>query len=377
MLNRRTLRIKIMQTLFAFDQCREANNDLAQDLIKERFAPDLNSMEVQDKAALKQQRKEAIALYLEKFQDPSIKESEDKKVNDAVKDALKLVQNNTKKDFSFLKKNLVIEVEKINHWYYSVLGLLLSFEELAASDKKIDFSIFSKNGFIKALKNDASLQSLLLKANATWIYDRTLIQGWFKDVIKTDKTFQDFCNASASDEESEKSLIKHLVRRLILGDTVINDYFAEHDIRWTEDHDIVKSLVDKTLKSLDAKQGTVQIQKLSMDWEDDLIFMDILFEKTTQIDPAHKRLIASNTKNWEVDRLPLLDRVILEMAITELINFPAIPVKVTINEYIELTKHYSTPKSAKFVNGILDVIAKELVSTGVVKKSGRGLIDNK
>lgn len=366
-----------MQTLFAFDQCREANNDLAQDLIKERFAPDLNSMEVQDKAALKQQKKEAIALYLEKFEDPSTKKSEDNKVNDAVEEALKLVQNDTKKDFSFLRKNLVIEVEKINHWYYSVLGLLLSFEELASSDKKNDFSIFSKNGFIKALKNDSSLQSLLLKDNATWINDRTLIQGWFKDVIKTDKTFQDYCHERTSDAESEKSLIKHLVRRLILGDTVINDYFAEHDIRWTEDHDIVKSLVDKTLKSLDAKQGTIQIQKLSMDWEDDLIFMDILFEKTTQIDPSHKKLIASNTKNWEVDRLPLLDRVILEMAITELIYFQAIPVKVTINEYIELTKHYSTPKSAKFVNGILDVIAKELISTGVAKKSGRGLIDNK
>ena len=114
-----------------------------------------------------------------------------------------------------------------------------------------------------------------------------------------------------------------------------------------------------------------------MDWEDDLIFMNTLFEKTTQIEKSNKDLIANNTKNWEVDRLPLTDRVILEMAITELINFPAIPVKVTINEFIELTKHYSTPKSAKFVNGILDVIAKELLTSGAVKKSGRGLIDNK
>ena len=221
------------------------------------------------------------------------------------------------------------------------------------------------------------MQSVLLKSNATWINDRALIQGWFKDVIKTDQTFQEYCNANSPNEESDKGIIKHLVRRLILGDTIINDYFAEHNIRWAEDHDIVKSLVDKTLKSLNTDTGAIQIQKLSMDWEDDLVFMDILFEKTTQIDPEHKKLIASNTKNWEVDRLPLVDRVILEMAITELISFPAIPVKVTINEYIELTKHYSTPKSAKFVNGILDVIAKELVSNGVVKKSGRGLIDNK
>ncbi|HOO11178.1 MAG TPA: transcription antitermination factor NusB, partial [Cyclobacteriaceae bacterium] len=124
-------------------------------------------------------------------------------------------------------------------------------------------------------------------------------------------------------------------------------------------------------------EGAVQLQKLSLDWEDDLEFMNTLFEKTTQIGPANKDLIAANTKNWEVERLPLTDRVILEMAITELIHFPAIPIKVTINEYIELTKNYSTPKSAKFVNGILDVMAKELVATGVARKSGRGLIDNK
>ncbi len=366
-----------MQTLFAFDQCREANNDLAQDLIKERFTPDLNSMEVQDKAALKWRKKEAVALYLKKFENPTAPDSDDNKVNDVVKEAFRLYQSSTKKDFSFLKKNLVVEVEKINHWYYSVLGLLLALEDLASSDKKNDYSNFSNNRFIKSLKQDPAIQSVLLKTNAAWINERNLIQGWFKDVVKADKTFQEYASARAVSEEQDRSMIKHLVRKLILGDTVINDYFAERNIRWTEDHDIVKSLVDKTLKSLNGEEGTIQLQKLSMDWEDDLVFMDILFEKTTQINADDKNLIATNTKNWEVDRLPLTDRVILEMAITELINFPAIPVKVTINEYIELTKHYSTPKSAKFVNGILDVMAKELVKLGRVKKSGRGLIDNK
>ena len=88
-------------------------------------------------------------------------------------------------------------------------------------------------------------------------------------------------------------------------------------------------------------------------------------------------MIANNTKNWEVDRLPLTDRAILQMAIAELTEFPNIPVKVTINEYIELAKLYSTPKSRQFINGILDVMAKELKLTGQIKKSGRGLMDNK
>lgn len=366
-----------MQSLFAYEQCREANNDLAQDFIKHRFTPDLNSMEVQDKSSLKNKKKEALTLYLQKFETSSVKDSDDSKINEAVKEALALYRDNTNKDFNFFKKNLVVEVEKINHWYFAILGLLLAFEEVASSDKKNDHSNFINNGFIRVLKNDASLQSLLMKGNTTWDNDRTMVQGWFRDIIKPDKTYLSFCQESSPDEESDKKIVKHILRRLILGDTSINDYFSEHNIRWAEDHDIVKSLADKTLKSWDPEKGTIQLQKLSMDWDDDLIFMNILFEKTTQIAPENKKLIANNTKNWEVDRLPLTDRVILEMAITELLNFPSIPVKVSINEYIELTKHYSTPKSAKFVNGILDVIAKELVAAGTIKKSGRGLIDNK
>ncbi len=366
-----------MQSLFAYEQCKEANNTLAQDLIDQRFTPDLNSMEVQDKANLKKKRKEANSLYLRKFESLNAGESEDSEVNSAVTEALQLYRDHCKKDFNFFKKNLVLEVEKINHWYYSVLGLMLALDEVIQSDKKNSCAHFNNNKFILALRNDSSLQSALLKTNAKWENERPLVQGWFRDVIKSDKTFAAYCKAANADEDAQRAILKHLSRKLILGETVINDYFAERDIRWTEDHDIVKSLVDKTIKSLNFEKQTIQVQKLSMDWEDDLVFMNTLFEKTTQIELENRELIAKNTRNWEVDRLPLTDRIIIEMAITEMICFPAIPVKVSINEYIELTKHYSTPKSANFVNGILDVIAKELVANGKIRKSGRGLIDNK
>src|SRR6185295_4038688 len=116
---------------------------------------------------------------------------------------------------------------------------------------------------------------------------------------------------------------------------------------------------------------------LSINWDDDKAFIENLFDTTASLDVNYKELIANNTRNWEVDRLPLTDRVILEMAIAELLIFPNIPVKVSMNEYIELAKNYSTPNSRQFINGILDVIAKELKDAGTLKKSGRGLIDNK
>ncbi|HCZ35783.1 MAG TPA: transcription antitermination factor NusB, partial [Cytophagales bacterium] len=147
------------------------------------------------------------------------------------------------------------------------------------------------------------------------------------------------------------------------------------DIRWAEDREIIKSLVDKTIKSFEGNQVT--LQKLSLDWEDDKLFVNKLFTNTIELDEKYKQLIAQNTRNWEVDRLPLTDRVILEMALAEMVSFPNIPVKVTINEYIELTKEYSTPKSRQFINGILDVMSKAMKDSGAIKKSGRGLIDNK
>ena len=170
----------------------------------------------------------------------------------------------------------------------------------------------------------------------------------------------------------------HLFKKIILGKTVINEYFEEEVQRWAEDKEIVKGLVEKTVKSFDPEAKVpLTLHTLSVNWEDDQDFIEKLYKKGSELEAKYTELIANNTRNWEVDRLPLTDRIILEMAIAEMIIFPNIPVKVSINEYIELAKNYSTPKSRQFINGILDVIAKELKNTGDLKKSGRGLIDNK
>jgi N utilization substance protein B len=377
MLNRRTLRIKIMQSLFAFEQCKEADYQLALEQIEEYFQPDLNSMKVQDKDLLKSQRKIARPLLEKKFDDPHTPDSDDKAVNAAVKNALAGYQKNVKKDFNFLCQNLVQDVEKINTRYYSLLGLLLAFADAAAHDKKVNHENFIANAWIKALAEHAELRSNLVRHNANWQQQQDKIRQWFRDIIKNDEAFRKFNELKSPDHEEERAIIKHLVRNVILGKSAIHDFFEEDDIRWVEDKEIVKSLVGKTIKSLDADSQAIALQKLSLDWEDDREFMEKLYADTVSLDVRYKEFIAKNTKNWEVDRLPLTDRIILEMAIAELISFPNIPVKVTINEYIELAKLYGTPNSRQFINGILDVIAKELQSLGSIKKSGRGLIDNK
>lgn len=375
MLNRRTIRIKIMQSLFAFEQCKQADHLLSQDYIDDHFQPDLNSMEVQDKALLSSQRKAARQLFEKKFKKEETTGS-DEIINKVAEEALALYHKNVKRDYTYLQKNMLLEVENLNSLYHSVLSLLTTFGEVAESDKKVNHKNFSSNVWIKALAENAELNKELLKGGS-WSGNMEKVRGWFKDVIKADSLFQKYNEEKSPNLESQRAIIKHIVRKLILGKSPIHDQYEEDVMRWAEDKDILKSLVDKTLKSFDETTGKIELQKLTLDWEDDKNFMQKLYEATVNLDPAHKQLIANNTRNWDVDRLPLTDLIIIEMAIAELLTFPGIPVKVSINEYIELTKEYSTPKSRQFINGILDVLSKELKSSGALKKSGRGLIDNK
>lgn len=375
MLNRRTLRIKIMQSLFAFDQCREANHLLALDLIEERFQPDLNSMEVQNKELLRDQKKTALELFGKRFKDKETSENPDPKVEKSAIDALELYTKQVKKDQAFLSKNLILETEKLTDLYHSVLSLILEFAELAAQEKKINHVNFVNHPWVKAIRSNDELTAQVLKKDRSWHSQKDTVRGWFRELIKEDSLYKEFIAENNPGEECQKQMIKHLVRKLILGTGPINDYFEDLDIRWSEDRDIVKSLADKTIKSF--ADNIITLQKLSLDWEDDKNFVNKLFESSINLDVQYKQLIAQNTKNWEVERLPLTDRIILEMALAEMIHFPNIPVKVTINEYIELSKEYSTPKSRQFINGILDVMAKTMKESGMIKKSGRGLIDNK
>lgn len=379
MLNRRSLRIKVMQSLFALQQCKDATYELCLEKISETFAPDLNSMEVQDKAMLHQQKKESVKLFEKAFAaDQSKVEHDDERVVKAVQNGLKFYKEQIKKDTDFFRKNLIMEVEKIYDHYIATLSLVTAFAALAEADKKVSHKNFVNNSWIKALKNSEALRKDALRLGRHWQNNSEDVRHWFRDVVRQDNEYLNYLDRKSPSLDDQKKFINHLFKKVILGKTVINDFYEEEVLRWAEDKDIVKALVEKTVKSYEPEnQQDIALHTLSLNWDDDKNFIETLYHTSTSLKPHHRELISSNTRNWEVERLPLTDRIILEMAIAELLSFPNIPVKVTINEYIELAKTYSTPKSRNFINGILDVIAKELVESGEIKKSGRGLIDNK
>jgi N utilization substance protein B len=368
-----------MQNLFAYQQCKDANYSLAIDKIEADFTPDLNSMEVQDKKALSGLKIQAVKSFEKAFKSgEQTITHEEKRIAKSVNEAIVQYTKSVKKDFDFLQKNLVLESEKIYDRYIAVLSLAVAFAEAAEADKKINHNNFLKNTWIKALAQSEELKREALKHGMTWSKKFDRARQWLKDVVKQDGEYMNYLDKKSPSVEEQKKLMNHLFRKIILGKTSINDYFEEEVLYWAEDRDIVKGMVEKTVKSFNPDEDkSIQLHVLSLNWEDDKNFIEHLFEIGAHLEPKYKELIANNTRNWEVERLALTDRILLEMAIAEMITFQNIPVKVTMNEYIELTKNYSTPKSRQFVNGILDVISKELKASGSMKKSGRGLIDNK
>jgi N utilization substance protein B len=159
MLNRRSLRIKVMQSLFALQQCKEACYELGMEQIAAAFAPDLNSMEVQDKPQLNLQKKEAIKTYEKAFAAGEFTvDHEDQRIKKSVSSAFQYYQTQVKKDSDFFRKNLVSEVEKIYDHYISTLSLIAAFADLAEADKKLSHKNFSANAWVKALQNSELLK---------------------------------------------------------------------------------------------------------------------------------------------------------------------------------------------------------------------------
>lgn len=392
MLNRRSLRVKVMQTLFALGQCREANFNIGLAEIEEALRPDLNSMEPQDKVQLKSDAKLAKSILNHKVNGGEIKESEaiPKKVEEIAAVAHKNYIDNTKKDVDRFKKDMLLDAEALVDYFLWVMSLLIAWSDLSKSEadkkKKLspemllsgDFN-FSKNRIIQFFRDSSKIQVSLVKNNISWEEEEDNFKSWYKDIIKKDETFSEYRRTPNPSFEDDKNLVEYLIKNIIFKTKVVLSFFEEKDIHWKENKQIVRSLVSRSVRDVeeDSKPKDFDLPDFSNNWEEDREFFEKVFDCTVENEEEYSNMIAAKTKNWEVDRLANTDKIILKMAIAEMLNFRNIPVKVTINEYIELSKNYSTPKSKQFVNGILDVISNELKESGELKKTGRGLIDNK
>ena len=387
MLNRRSLRIKVAQNLYAYNQCKLANYEIALKQIDERFMEDSFSGDGQNKDALKQNGREAREAFkkrLDASQEPDSSTATEA-VNEAVDEAYVAYQNSLKKDMRSFRRNMIIEAEKVVDRYLMVLALLTEFAEIASgkyfkNPAKFACSNLENNRIIKAIRDHEPLQNLMIKKNVGWKNHHQDILTWYREIINEVPEYVAYKALGQPGIDDDRKILTFIVKNQIFKNDVINALFEEVDLSWEENKVAVKSMVQKTIKSVEADDDgdwTLEISPLSYNWEDDKTFFEELFISSIENDEDFEKLVAEKSKNWDIHRLAMMDKIILKMAICEMIKFPSIPIKVTINEYIEISKRYSTPKSKQFVNGLLDSLANKLVSEGVIKKSGRGLIDNK
>jgi N utilization substance protein B len=181
-------------------------------------------------------------------------------------------------------------------------------------------------------------------------------------------------NSKEINYQADKKFIIRLITELFSTSEDLLNCLEEQSIYWNDDMEYVLIMIEKTLKKFksDSDESTELMPLFKND--DDKDFVKRLFRKAVLQTESNSELIDSNTTNWEVERIALMDILVMQLAVTEIMEFPEIPVKVTLNEYIEIAKYYCTPKSSTFVNGILDNIVKEIREKGLLKKFGRGLV---
>ena len=355
MLNRRTLRIKAMQAVFAYQTGKEAEYNIALQIAQDKFLPDLNSMEVQDKETLAKLREESEVAFKQAFQHgiDSINPDTSEPVKEAVNDGLEAYQVKVTNSIKHYKNRLITDTSKIYDQYIELLLLSLAILDVVKAEKErknIQQFNLKDNLILKAISNFEPLEKDRIKRNISWHQHIDEVKLWYKDLIKKDDEYLYYDDLNRPTIEDDLAVILHIYKAIIFKNEVVRNFFESHDIGWAENSTVLKSMVLKTFKSITSENEEPILMELSKNWEDDLLFLNKLYDLTVENEKEYELLIAERSKNWEIERVALTDRIILEMAVAEMINFASIPVKVTINEYIEVSKLYSTPKSKQFVN---------------------------
>src|SRR5690606_7342859 len=289
------------------------------------------------------------------------------------------------KDF---EKVLFKSVEEVNEMYIWTLNLLDEVAEYVVIDAESRAAKYlptekdrmlttklNSNTFIESLRQNRDYLELVKKYKVSWDFDPEIVRSVFAK-LKDSDTYLEYLQQEDRSIAAEKDIIKYIFKKIILKSVDIEQVIEEKFINWPVDKEVLKAMVAKTFKNFSSENPTQnKLADLTPNWDEDSEFISNLFKTTIRYADEYHKMIAEKTKNWEADRIALMDTILMRMAISEMLNFPSIPVKVTINEYIELSKTFSTLKSNTFINGILDKILADLTKQGRIHKSGRGLKD--
>jgi N utilization substance protein B len=314
MLNRRHLRIKVLQILYAFYQSNE--NDV---------------LKAQKEVLFSVERMYDMYLYL-LLTLAEIKRAAENKIVERKK-KFRPTPEDINPNFKLVENKLINQLESCNH--------------------------------LRKLSGQR-------KVNWTGAVNQEIFRKMYLQILESEVFFEHMNNGLSGAEE-DRAFAVHLFKTEIANSSYLYNFFEELSIHWLDDLDLCCSMVLKTLKAI-PESGEFKVMPLFKEDDDEKEFILQLVKRTIEMDAENESLINELAENWELDRIARMDILLLKMGISELQSFSSIPTKVTLNEYIEISKFYSTPKSNVFINGILDKAISRLTKEKKILKTGRGLL---
>lgn len=376
-----------MQALYGYFTSVESMKEVKREELEQIHALDPAKHDFADKGLFEARKKLAVRLFNQNLLKEAVETEEkvEQEVLDNVNQAIDDFRSQLSKEARVRKNEMMKEAHRLQDSYLKLLSLPLEIEQREKLDsEKEDKAHITKakkhypfidDELVNKLKEAEVFQKELARSGVSWSTEVDEIKTWYREQIRTSEALESFFHPG-KERENENGVVLELFKRVAFKNEAIVSYLESTNIQWTENQPILKSMVVKTIKGLQDGED-FEFAELTKNGDEDFKFLERLFMDVIDQNDFLEELIQSKTMNWDVDRIALTDRVILKLALVEMMNSPSIPVKVTINEAIEVSKQYSTPKSKQFVNGVLDVLSNELTSSGKIRKSGRGLIDNK
>jgi transcription antitermination protein NusB len=295
----------------------------------------------------------------------------------------------TNSDVKTQEKNLLQSIDKVYEmyiWMLSLISEVIAFADVDATERaqkhlptkedlNPDLKILT-NRFYTSLQKNKEYIAAVKKYKVEWSFDPELVKSLFK-TLKGSQEYADYLKKTGDTIQTDKDIIKFIFKKVILKSSLAEQFFEDKFIFWPVDKDVLQALIAKTFKNFayDDQPEKNKLAEVTGNWEEDREFIVNLYTQNIRHDKEYQQLINAKTQNWEPERIAMMDTLLMKMAITEFLDFPSVPVKVTINEYLEISKEFSTPKSNSFLNGILDKILIELKDENKIKKTGRGLIE--
>lgn len=289
-------------------------------------------------------------------------------------------------DLDKQEKFLLFSMGQMQDLYAVLLQLLIAIRDhaekyqtrvqnkmLASESEKNPSRNFIDNRLLQQLKADADLQTFIKNKKLNlWELDDEYVILLFNQLKELD-WYQEYLSLPATEFDTDRNLVVKLYKEVMAPNDKLYDYLEDKQLTWIDDYPIVNTALVKRLQKWPDGKGRTDVALSVYKNDEDREFAVTLLRKVFLNDEKLTAAIDAKTPNWDQDRIADLDMIILKMGIAEFDYFPSIPVKVTINEYLEIAKEYSTPKSSLFVNGILDKIVKEYQASGNLNKIGRGL----